>query len=153
MQKNRAAFSLDDGRIIEANDNDNVIGIIITPQTFIERGIGQAHQAVVIGIAGDVAPGIVRFDFFDRQNGFGRSFQPVCAIERAPQRPSPDWRDTIPLALLDCDSTTPDSAAPGTGGPVRGKTHSLPGDNDVHASIVVSKFARSRYKLPNRKRY
>ena len=48
MQENRAAFPLHDWRIIETDDDDNVIGIIIAPQTFMERGIGQADQSVVI---------------------------------------------------------------------------------------------------------
>src|SRR5258706_2810120 len=56
MEKNRAALSSHDGRIVEAKHYDEVVECILAPQTFVQALIWEADDAVVIGIVPPIRP-------------------------------------------------------------------------------------------------
>src|SRR5690242_12185637 len=131
MHENRAPFSLHNRRVIEPDDDNNVISRIVSPQALIDSCIGQAHQPVVIRITRDVAPRIIRIDLLDRQSGAWWTVQPVSAEQHPSQRPSSHRCDAVSFALFHANTTATNGAALRTGAPVRGEDVSVLTDCNV----------------------
>src|SRR5258706_6640464 len=78
MEKNRAALSSHDGRIVEANHYDEVVECILAPQTFVQARIGEADEAGVMGVVRHHATRLFRVHGRSRQDPITPGHQ-ICA--------------------------------------------------------------------------
>src|SRR5690349_428531 len=98
--------------------------MVVAPQALIQCGIRQSDQPVVIGITGDIAPRIIRVDFFNRKNCL-RRIEPVAPKKYAAQRPLAGGCDPIAFALFQTDSAATNGAAPSGPIPTSGENRAF----------------------------
>ena len=66
MQEDGAASARNDGRVVEAQNDKQVVKMIIAPQSFGTRAIRSLDASIVEWIEWCIAPAIVGLDLRDR---------------------------------------------------------------------------------------
>src|SRR5277367_817645 len=116
VQEDRAARAGDGREEVVADDDQNIVDIVLAPELFDVGPIGQAHEPVVLGVLDIVDPGVVGRERAHRHRG-RRQLHPIGAKEPAKQREVPDRRCEIALALEDARAALADRRARRSGRP------------------------------------
>jgi len=82
-----------------AEDDNQVIEVVVAPEPLGARRIGVPHTPVVIAVARIVAPTVTDVERGYRQPR-ARSQEPIAAIEHAPQGETANWRRPVAFALV-----------------------------------------------------
>lgn len=109
MKENRATSPLAAARKIVVEDKRQIVETVVAPQFFVAGGEGEAHQAIVIGISGRIAPAIAV------ANRFQGNERPRSGVRADPEKPADDGmtplrRSAVAFPLGPCDAATANHA-------------------------------------------
>lgn len=98
VHEDRAAVSAYAGALVMAEDDDQIVEMIVSPEDLGTRRIGMADGPIVVAVAGIVAPAIARPDRANRERR-SRACSAIGTVKNGADGPSPDGRGAVTFAF------------------------------------------------------